>query len=127
MVVIDSHKYFIHNKFMELIACIICLVLSTTISRLSLLAARAGIVNYKNSLSVILDLISSWAWLLCIVWFFLQYGWLFGAVSIIIAFGLPFFFPRITDSNAFIFHNQTSINFIIFITLLITWNKYFIP
>jgi hypothetical protein len=111
---------------MELIACIICLLLSLIVSRISLLASRAGLVSHKNSLSLILDLISSWAWFICIVWFFLRYGWLIGGISIIVAFGIPIFFPRITESNAFIFHNQTVINFIIFITLLITWNKFLI-
>lgn len=109
---------------MELIACIICLVLSVTISRISLLAARAGVVNYKNSLSVILDLISSWAWLLCIIWFFLQYDWLIGGISIIVAFGLPFFFPRISETNSFLFRNQFFINIVVTATLLISWSKY---
>jgi hypothetical protein len=110
---------------MELISCILCLILSAIMGRLSTLADRGGLTSKKNFFNSILFMVSSWAWLLCIVWFFLEYDWMIGTGSIIVAFIIPMFFPRITEANSFLYHKSNLMNLIVTILLLLSWNKYF--
>ena len=110
---------------MELISCSLCLILSATMARIFTLAARGDLVFKNNVFDSFLWLISGWAWLICIVWFFLEYDWMVGTGAIIVAFLIPMFFPRITDANSFLYHKSKLMNLIITILLLLSWNKYF--
>ena len=111
---------------MELISCSLCLILSATMARISTLADRGGLLVYKkNVFDSTLWIISSWAWSVCIVWFFLEYDWMVGTGAIIVAFLIPMFFPRLTDANSFLYHKSNLMNLIITILLLLSWNKYF--
>ena len=111
---------------MELISCCLCLILSATMGRISTLAVRGGLASKKNLFDSILWMISSWAWLLCIVWFFLEYDWMIGTGAIIVAFLIPMSFPRITDAYSFLYHKSNLMNLIVTILLFLSWNKYFI-
>ena len=109
---------------MELISCSLCLILSAAMGRILTLADRGGLASKRNLYDSTLWMISSWAWLLCIVWFFLEYDWMVGTGAIIVAFLVPMFFPRITDANSFLYHKSNLINLIVTVLLLFSWNKY---
>lgn len=112
---------------MELVSCCLCLILSATMARIDTLARRGGLPPpIKNYFNFFLWGVSSFAWLLCIVWFFLEYDWMIGTGAIIVAVIIPMFFPRISDANAFLYHKSNLVYLIITILLFLSWNKYFI-